>query len=54
MSVQGNLTQKKLHSHLERLSSGGWGWGLAYMGTSLIRNCTPPQDHHRALGIALL
>jgi len=24
------------------------------MGTSLIRNCHPPQDHHRALGMALL
>ena len=26
----------------------------AYRGTSLIRNSTPPQDHHRALGIVLL
>ena len=25
-----------------------------YRGTSLIRNCAPPSDHHRALGIALL
>ena len=25
-----------------------------YRGTSLIRNSTPPQDHHRALGIVLL
>jgi len=25
-----------------------------YMGTSLIRNRTPPLDHHRALGIGLL
>jgi len=24
------------------------------MGTSLIRNSPPPQDHHRALGIFLL
>jgi len=23
-------------------------------GTSLIRNCAPPKDHHRALGIVLL
>ena len=26
----------------------------SYRGTSLIRNSTPPQDHHRALGIGLL
>jgi hypothetical protein len=25
-----------------------------YRGTSLIRNCPPPKDHHRALGIGLL
>ena len=25
-----------------------------YRGTSLIRNCTPPQDHYRALDINLL
>ena len=27
---------------------------MLYRGTSLIRNCLPPQDHHRALGIGLL
>ena len=25
-----------------------------YKGSSLIRNSSPPQDHHRALGIFLL
>jgi len=28
--------------------------GPFYRDTSLIRNCPPPQDHHRALGIILL
>ena len=27
---------------------------LLYRGDSLIRNCRPPQDHHRTLGIVLL
>ena len=27
---------------------------VAYRGTSLIRNITPPQDHHRALGMFLM
>ena len=27
---------------------------LRYMGTSLIGNTPPPQDHHRALGLVLL
>jgi len=26
----------------------------SYRGTSLIRNCSPPQDHRRVLGIGLL
>ena len=25
-----------------------------YRGTSFIRKCPPPQDHHRSLGIVLL
>ena len=25
-----------------------------YRGTSLIKNCTPPYEHHRALGMVLL
>ena len=27
---------------------------MRYRGTSIIRNCPPPQDHHRALGMVLL
>ena len=27
---------------------------VAYRGSSFIRNCPPPQDFHRALGIVLL
>ena len=29
-------------------------WFYPYSGTSLIRNCPPPQDHRQALGMALL
>ena len=29
-------------------------WYSRYRGASLIRNCAPPQDLHRALGIVLL
>ena len=33
----------------------GLGFGVGgYRGTSLIRNRTPPQDPHRALGMVLL
>ena len=28
--------------------------GKHYRGTSLIRSSSPPQDHHRSLGIGLL
>ena len=27
---------------------------MIYRGSSLIRNSSPPKDHHRALGIVLL
>ena len=32
----------------------GRGDANTYRGTLLIRNSTPPKDHHRALGIVLL
>ena len=28
--------------------------GVPYRGASLIRNCPPPQDHCRSLGIGLM
>jgi len=26
---------------------------ITYRGTSLVRNCPPPKDHHRTLGMVL-
>ena len=37
-----------------------WGFGVVvsgrrgYRGTSLMRNSSPPQDHHKTPGIVLL
>ena len=51
-----SLTHTHTHNHTERrrhalrvcVEDGD------YRGTSLIRNCPPPQDNRRALGIVLL
>jgi hypothetical protein len=35
------------------LEVGGF-FALPFRGTSLIRNGTPPQNHHKAIGVVLL
>ena len=48
--LHGYLAHKKPHPPLRTLPYEH----RAYRGTSLIRNRTPPYEHHRALGMVLL
>ena len=49
-----SISCSSANRQIERRQVQSPAFEIEYRGISLIRNCPPPQDHRRALGIVLL